>query len=91
MEEMSEFMTLPDAVKINSESLPYVDLEMVITSMEPIHNEISYKFFLRFNFAPDVAISSEEHLDTVSVSKKAVEDLFRTYNNILDTIAVFKD
>ena len=91
MEEMSEFMTLPNGVKIDNTSLPGVNLNMVISGMDATTNKIDYSLFLTFDFVPDVTIESEEHQAVVAVSKKAVEDLFKTYKNIVDTVAVFKD
>jgi hypothetical protein len=89
MEEMSEFMTLPNGVKIDNTSLPDVNLSMVISNMDDTTNKIDYKLFLTFDFVPDVTIESEKYQDVVAVSKKAVEELFKTYNNIVDVVAIF--
>ena len=89
MEEMAQFMTLPNGVEISNETLLDVNLEMVISKLDDTKNEIDYKLFLTFDFAPDVTVGSEEYQDIVSVSKKTIEDLFKTYKNIVDTVAVF--
>jgi hypothetical protein len=91
MEEMSEFMTLPNDAEINNVTFPNLNLEMTISQMDPTTNKIDYRLFLTFDFAPDVTIGSEQYSAVVPVSKELVNSLFRTYNNIVDTVAVFYD
>jgi hypothetical protein len=91
MEEIAQFMTLPNGVKIDNTSLPDVNLSMVITNMDATTNTINYKLTLTFDYVPDVTIESDNYYEIVAVSKKTVEDLLNTYKNIVDTITVFND
>jgi hypothetical protein len=91
MEEIAQFMTLPNGVKIDNTSLPDVNLSMVITNMDATTNTINYKLTLTFDYVPDVTIDSDDYQAVVPVSKKAIEDLFNTYNRIVEIYRVYND